>query len=151
MAVRWRSAVAAAAVSSWLVPCAASAEPALPPDIDCKMGFEAIRNSAAWLPNAKRTTDGARDVIVITEPEVWRVEIKFTAPGDPGHPAVVLRKFVKQVTGVWTAQSKACGYGNPADFVSLLAAAKAEDSRLTNASRAEVERQKREQSPLGAQ
>ncbi len=153
MARRWRSAVAAASLFPFLapslLPCAALAEPAVPPDLDCKIGFEALRSWAAWLPDAKRTTDGARDVIVVAEPEVWRVEITFTAPGEVGHPAVVLRKFVKQVTNVWTAQSKVCGFGNQADFATLVAAAKAEDSRLTNASRDEAERQKREQSPLG--
>jgi hypothetical protein len=136
------------------VSCLASnvalADQPAPPDLDCKMGFEALRNWAMWLPGAQKTRDGARDVIAVTEPETWRVEITFSAPGELAHPAVVLRKFVKQVTGVWTAQSKACGYGNQADFAALIAAAKAEDSRLTNASRDEAERQKREQSPLGS-
>jgi hypothetical protein len=79
---------------------------------------------------------------------VWRVEIIFTAPGEPAHPAVILRKFLKQVTGVWTAQSKACGFGDQAQFAELMADMKSEDTKLTNASRTEVERQKREQSPL---
>jgi hypothetical protein len=69
-------------------------------------------------------------------------------PGEPAHPAVTLRKFVKQVTGVWTAQSKACGYGDQTQFAALLVSLKAEDTRLTNASRADAERKKREQSPL---
>jgi hypothetical protein len=133
-----------------LIPCRLLAEPAAAPDIDCKMGLEALRNSAAWLPGAKHVIEGGRDVTTVEEPDVWRVEITLTAPGEIGHPSVIFRKFVKQVTGVWTAQSKACGYGNPAQFSDLMAALKAEDSRLTNASRAEVERQKREQSPLGA-
>lgn len=118
----------------------ASAESATPPDLQCKMGFEALRNWAAWLPGAQRTTLNGRDVVTLAEPEVWRVEITFTAPGEPGHPAVILRKFLKQVTGVWTAQSKACGYGNPSQFSDLMGAMKAEDTRLTNASRAEAEK-----------
>jgi len=137
-----------ALVALW--PCQAFSEPALvPPDLNCTLGFEALRNWAAWLPGAEQGSGGNPDLITVAAPDVWRVEITYTKPGELGHPAVVLRKFVKQVTGVWTAQSKLCGYGNQADFAALVAAAKAEDSRLTNASRDEAERKKREQSPLG--
>jgi len=126
----------------------ALSEPAAAPDLDCKVGFAALRNWAAWLPGAKQ--DAANpNVVSVEEPGVWRVELTFTEPGQPAHPAVVLRKFVKQVTGVWTAQSKECGFGNQAEYMALVDAMKAEDTRLTNASRAEVEKQKREQSPLG--
>lgn len=119
-----------------------------PPDLDCKMGFAALRSWAGWLPGA--TQEAANpNVITLGVPDVWRVEIIFTEPGQPAHPAVVLRKFLKQVTGVWTAQSKACGYGSQVEYMALVDQMKAEDTRLTNASRAEVERQKREQSPLG--
>ena len=128
---------------------ALSGPAALPaPDLDCKLGFEALHNWSAWLPGAERDNRDGRDVITFTNPDVWRVEIRFTMPGEPAHPAVTLRKFVKQVTGVWTAQSKACGYGDRTQFDALVAALKAEDSRLTDASRADVERQKRERSPL---
>jgi len=132
-----------------LGPCQALAEPTpAPPELDCSKGLEALRNSAAWLPGAERTTRDGRDIIMASAPDVWRVEITFTTPGEPGHPAIILRKFVKQVTGVWTAQSKACSYGDKAEFPALLASLKAEDTRLTNASRVEVESQKRERSPL---
>jgi hypothetical protein len=94
-------------------------------------------------------SDG-RDVVTISAPDVWRVEITFTEPGQIAHPAVTLRKFLKQVTGVWTAQSKGCGYGDLMQFSELMAETKAEDSRLTDASRVEVEQKKKEHSPLGA-
>jgi hypothetical protein len=119
-----------------------------PPDLDCSLGFEALRNQLAWLPGAQRESAEGRDVVTFADPGVWRVEIRFTMPGEPAHPAVSIRKFVKQVTGVWTAQSKACGYGDRMQFDALMAALKVEDTRLTNASRDEVERQKRERSPL---
>jgi hypothetical protein len=112
------------------------------------VGFEALHNWSAWLPGAQRESSDGRDVITFSNPDVWRVEIRFTMPGEPAHPAVTLRKFVKQVTGVWTAQSKACGYGDQTQFAALLVSLKAEDTRLTNASRADAERKKREQSPL---
>lgn len=132
-------------------PGPAFATSAPPPDLDCSMGFEGLHKWAAWLPGAKQTNDtGGHEVFTVSEPDIWRVEITFTAPGEPGHPAVILRKFLKQVTGVWTAQSKACGFGDKAQFSALMASMKAEDTRLTNASRADVERLKREQSPLGA-
>ncbi len=143
-------ALAFAVLGSGLQTGRALAEPAVSPDLDCKLGFEALRNWAAWLPDAVRTNPDGRDVFTITEPEVWRVEIAFSVPGRAAHPAVVLRKFVKQVTGVWTVQSKVCGYGNQVDFLALVDEMKAEDSRLTNLSRAEAERLKREQSPLGS-
>ena len=123
-------------------------EPAVAPDLDCKMGFEALRNRSQWVPGAKQ--DAANpNVVTVEQPDVWRVEITFTEPGQPAHPAIVLRKFVKQVTGIWTAQSKECGYGNQVEFMALVDAMKAEDKRLTDASRAEAEQRKRSQSPLG--
>jgi hypothetical protein len=133
-----------------LVSWPAFADPAPPPpDLDCRMGLAALQNWASWIPGAQRTTVDGHDVIAMADPEVWRVEITFTQPGQIAHPAVILRKFVKQVTGVWTAQSKACGYGNQAEFADLLNDMKATDKRLTDASRAEAEQHKREQSPLG--
>ncbi len=128
----------------------ALAEPVQAPDLDCKLGFTALHNWAAWLPGAQQGNAGGRDTVTVEEPDVWRVEIAFTSPGQNAHPAVTLRKFVKQVTGVWTAQSKVCGYGNQMQFSELVAEMKAEDSRLTNLSRAEAEEQKKELSPLGS-
>jgi hypothetical protein len=132
-----------------LGPCQALADPApAPPELDCSKGLEALRSWSAWLPGAERTTRDGRDIITVSAPDLWRVEITFTTPGEPAHPAVVLRKFLKQVTGVWTAQSKACGYGDQAQFAALMANMKAEDTRLTNVSRDEVARQKSERPPL---
>lgn len=147
MAPRLRMTLALVALWPW----PALAEPAsVPPDLDCSLGFEALRNWAAWVPGAEPVSGGNPNVVTVAQPDVWRVEITFTGPGDTAHPAVTLRKFVKQVTGVWTAQSKACGYGDQVQFQALVAAAKAEDSRLTNMSRAEVEEQKKKLSPLGS-
>jgi hypothetical protein len=111
------------------------------------LGFQGLRNWAEWLPGAHRTNDGDREIITLTAPETWRVEITVIEQGQPARPVVILRKFLKQVTGVWTAQSKACSFGDKAEFPALLAEIKAEDTRLTNASRAEVEARK-ERSPL---
>ncbi|MCZ7596086.1 MAG: hypothetical protein M5U16_15235 [Hyphomicrobium sp.] len=66
----------------------------------------------------------------------------------PGISAVAMRTLRKQVTGVWTAESKACGYGDQAQFAGLVEDMKASDKQLTDASRAEVERRKQSQSPL---
>ncbi len=126
----------------------ALSDPVAAPDLDCSVGFEALHNQLAWLPGAQRESVEGRDVVTLTSPDVWRVEIRFTVPGEPAHPAVTLRKFVKQVTGVWTAQSKACAYGDRTQIDALMTALKVEDTRLTNASRDDVERQKRERSPL---
>jgi hypothetical protein len=132
-----------------LGPCQALADPTpAPPELDCSKGLEALRSWSAWLPGAERTTRDGKDIITISAPDAWRVEITFTTPGEPAHPAVISRKFLKQVTGVWTAQSKACGYGDQAQFAEMLANMKAEDTRLTNVSRDEVARQKSERSPF---
>jgi hypothetical protein len=128
-------------------PASAEASPP-PPVLDCKLGFAGLHDWATWLPGAQQKTVNGRDIVIVEDPEVWRVHVIFSAPGEPGHPVVALRKFVKQVTGVWTAQSMACGFGNPAQFAGIFARLKAEDTSLTDASRAEAERQK--QSPLGA-
>ncbi|MFA5958510.1 hypothetical protein [Hyphomicrobium sp.] len=124
-----------------------SAHPS-PPDLDCSIGFEGLHQWTEWLPGAERGNGASGNTITVNAPDAWRVEITFTERGQPAHPAVVLRKFLKQVTGVWTAQSKVCGYGDKAQFAAFMADVKTEDTRLTNASRAEVERQKREASPL---
>jgi hypothetical protein len=59
-----------------------------------------------------------------------------------------MRTFRKQVTGVWTAQSKVCGYGNADQLMALMAEMKSGDKKLTDASRDEVERAKQSRSPL---
>lgn len=142
MRARLVIALAAAALGSSQ---AFSGSAAAPPDLDCSLGFEALHNWSSWLPGAQRESG---DVITFANPDVWRVEIRFTRPGEAAHPAVTLRKFVKQVTGVWTAQSKACGYGDQIQYAALMTELKAEDTRLTNASRADVEQRKSERSPL---
>ena len=143
-------------LSTTLALIALSAAPALadpaptPPDLDCQLSFKALQDWAAWLPGATRRPGKNGEVITVSDPDVWRVEMTFTKPGDVAHPAVVLRKFVKQVTGVWTAQSKACGFGNQSEYSTLLTEMKATDKALTDASRAEVEKKKKELSPLGS-
>ena len=102
------------------------------------------------LPGATAAKRGDFDVVSLTEPETWIVEVAFTAPGTPAHPAVMMRTQRKQVTGVWTSQSKGCGFGKPAEFEAAMAEMKAGDTALTNASRAAVEKQKQNQGPLGA-
>jgi len=138
----------AASFAVALLPASATAQGG-PPDLDCSLGFAKLRQSAAALPGAHQGNDGRFDQIAVGEPDVWTVEFAFTAPGQAPHPAVMLRTFRKQVTGVWTAQSKGCGYGDQAAFAGLMSEMKARDSELTNASRQDVERRKQEQSPLG--
>lgn len=134
-----------------LLPAVALAQSSsTPPDLDCSTGFEGLRSAAAALPGAQAGSDERFDQIAAIVPEVWSVEYAFTRPGQAAHPAVVLRTFRKQVTGVWTAQSKGCSFGDERQFAALMADAKERDSELTNASRAAVEKQKQEQSPLGA-
>lgn len=128
----------------------AVAEPVAPPDLDCSAGFDGLRDWATSLPGAQRGSDGRLDLVTLEAPDHWKVEFAFTAQGQAAHPAVTLRTFHKQVTGVWTAQSKGCSYGDQRQFSALMADMKERDSDLTNASRAEVERQKKDASPLGA-
>ncbi len=145
----WRAAIAAWLAAGMLLPGAAWAETAYPPTINCAKGFDGLRAHIQSLAGVEWGTDSGYDVAKLAVPDMWRVEIGFTAPGHPAHPAVTMRTFRKQVTGVWTADSKGCGFGDPSQFSVLMAELKAGDTELTNASRAEVERQKSEQSPLG--
>lgn len=138
----------AAGLAVALLPATAGAQGG-PPDLDCSLGYAKLRQTASALPGANPGNDGRFDQIAVGEPDVWTVEFAFTAPGQAPHPAVTLRTFRKQVTGVWTAQSKGCGYGDQAAFAALMTEMKARDSELTNASRQDVERRKQEQSPLG--
>lgn len=132
-----------------LAPAAAFAQAPAAPDLDCSAGFGGLRSSAAALPGATTGNDGRFDIVTVLEPDAWKVDFAFTAPGQAAHPAVTLRTFRKQVTGVWTAQSKGCSFGDARQFAALMADMKERDTELTNASRAEVERKKQEASPLG--
>lgn len=137
----------------WLIgmwtPVAAAAQEAILPTLDCTLGFDGLHAAAPFLPGAERGPEGGADVFTFPGDGTWSAKITFTSPGEPAHPAVTLRTLRKQVTGIWTADSKACGYGNPVAFDALMAEMKAGDTELTNASREEAERAKKTQSPLG--
>jgi hypothetical protein len=131
-----------------IAPAAAAAQSATPPTLDCAIGFEALKSAAEALPGAQSSQYSGFDMVTQAMPETWRVEIFFTTRWHPAYPAVAIRTLRKQVTGVWTADSKACGYGNQQQFSALVDDMKASDTALTEASRAEVERKKQGQSPL---
>jgi hypothetical protein len=131
-----------------LAPSAAAAQTATPPTLDCGLGFDGLRAMAQTLPGAQAGQWRGFDVVGIAQPDTWKVEMAFTTPGHAAHPAVILRTLRKQVTDVWTADSKGCGYGDRSQFAILMADMKSGDTELTNASRHEVERKKQDQSPL---
>jgi hypothetical protein len=131
-----------------IAPAAAIAQTAAPPTIDCALGFQALQSAAQALAGAERSDDGGFEVVTLAQPDTWRVAYGFTTRWHPAYPAVTLRTFHKQVTGVWTAQSKVCGYGDQAQLAALMAEMKSGDKKLTDASRDEVERGKQSQSPL---
>jgi hypothetical protein len=134
----------------WLVgviaPAAAAAQTL--PTLDCTVDFVALQAVVQALPGAERGEDGGFVTVKLAEPDVWRVEYGFTTRWHPAYPAATLRTFRKQVTGVWTAESKSCGYGDQGQFAALVEQMKAGDKALTDASRADVERQRASQSPL---
>jgi hypothetical protein len=140
--------VAALLIGAFVAPAAAAVEPPVAPTLDCALGFDGLRSMAQTLPGAQAGQWQGFDVVGVALPDTWKVEMAFTAPGHAAHPAVILRTLRKQVTGVWTADSKGCGYGDRTAFVALMADMKAGDTKLTNESRAEVEREKQGQSPL---
>jgi hypothetical protein len=131
-----------------IAPAAAAAQTTAPPTLDCALGFEALKAAAQALPGAHSSQYSGFDMITQAMPETWRVEMFFTTRWHPAYPAVAIRTLRKQVTGVWTADSKACGYGNQQQFSALVDDMKASDKALTDASRAEVERKKQGRSPL---
>jgi hypothetical protein len=133
-----------------IAPATAAAQGGAPPTLDCTLGFEGLRAAAHALPGAQHEQAGGFEIIKLSspDPDTWKVTIAFTTSGHPAHPAATLRTFRKQVTEVWTADSKACGYGDPRQFDILMQDMKSGDTELTNASRAEVERRKETRSPL---
>jgi hypothetical protein len=131
-----------------MCPSLATAETASAPTLDCALGFQGLQATAEMLAGAEWREEGGYHIATLAEPDTWRAQIFFTQPGHPAHPAVTLRTSRKQVTGVWTADSKGCGYGKQDAFVELMADMKSGDTELTNASRVEVERGKQNQSPL---
>ncbi len=133
-----------------LLSASAHGEPPAAPTLDCTLGYAGLHSAMHALPGAAAGKRGDFDVVTLSLPETWIIEVAFTAPGTPAHPAVLMRTQRKQVTGVWTSQSKGCGYGDPAQFETAMAEMKAGDTALTNASREAVEQKKQEQSPLGA-
>lgn len=143
-----RSRTAAVLIGAMIAPTTAGAQAPAPPTIDCALGFSGLRAMAAWLPGVAWTQEGGYDIATLSAPEVWTAQISFTAPGHPAHPAVTLRTRRKQVTEVWTADSKGCGYGDTGQFAILMADMKSGDTELTTASRLEVERRKQSQPPL---
>lgn len=128
-------------LAAMIVPDAAFAGSS-PPSLDCGLGIDGARAAATSLPGAAAAADGAFDIVTAKEPDAWIVEYAFTSPGHPAHPAMTLRTQIKQVTGVWTSQSKGCGFGDQSQFLALMAHMKTRDSELTNASRAQVEHNK---------
>jgi hypothetical protein len=138
---------AAACLIGALAPVPAVQSPAAPV-LDCALGYEGLRGFAQSLAGATWSMEGGYDIASLAEPETWRVQIAFTSPGHPAHPTVTARTFRKQVTGVWTAESKGCGYGDRSQFTILMNDMKSGDTELTNASRHEVEARKAGQSPL---
>jgi hypothetical protein len=118
------------------------------PTLDCTVDFVSLQAVVQALPGAERGEEGGFATVKLAEPDVWRVEYGFTTRWHPAYPAATLRTFRKQVTGVWTAESKSCGYGDQGQFAALVEQMKAGDKALTDASRADVERQRASQSPL---
>jgi len=118
------------------------------PTLDCTVDFVSLQAVVQALPGAERGEEGGFATVKLAEPDVWRVEYGFTTRWHPAYPAATLRTFRKQVTGVWTAESKSCGYGDQGQFAALVEQMKSGDKALTDASRAEVERGKQSRSPL---
>jgi hypothetical protein len=118
------------------------------PTLDCTVDFVSLQAVVQALPGAERGEEGGFATVKLAEPDVWRVEYGFTTRWHPAYPAATLRTFRKQVTGVWTAESKSCGYGDQGQFAALVEQMKSGDKALTDASRADVERQRASQSPL---
>lgn len=141
--------VTALLTAASLTSAAARADGNPPPGLDCAMTFDGARAYAAGLPGSTTVTGlPGYDTITVGLQDTWQADFLFTQPGHAAHPAVTLRTRRKQVTGVWTAESKGCGYGDQSQFIALMGEMKAEDTRLTNASRADVEKLKQSRSPL---
>lgn len=94
-----------------------------------------LRAAVLALPGAVVVSADGNESVLIEQPDVWKSEITVLPVGHPAHPAITLRTQIKQVTGVWTSQSKGCGFGDAAAFEQLMRDMKARDSELTKQSR----------------
>ncbi|MDH4981492.1 hypothetical protein [Hyphomicrobium sp. D-2] len=146
--------IAALSVAALLAASGALAQDASkPPQIDCANGFDTLRIAAFNMAGASGSAEeNGFEVVRINSPAghtpPWRAELGFTTPWHPAHPAVTLRTLRLQVTGVWTADSKVCGYSGADKTAALAAEMKAGDKALTDASRDEVEQRNSQRSPL---
>ena len=144
--------MSAARTAAWLAgvmaPATVLAQGPSPPTIECSVGFDALKTAALALPGAQASEAGGFDMVTQAHAESWRVSFFFTSRWHPAYPAVALRTLRKQVTGVWTSESKACGWGDQRQFSALVDDMKKTDKALTEASRAEVEKKKQDRSPL---
>jgi hypothetical protein len=132
-----------------LSPGSLAAQSTTPPTLDCALGFDGLLTAMRSLSGAQWDHEGGYDIATLAMQDTWRVQIAFTEPGHPAHPAVTLRTLRRQVTDVWTADSKGCGYGNKEQFAILMGDMKSGDIELTSASRLAAERKKEGQSMLG--
>jgi hypothetical protein len=144
-----RSLAAGLLFGALAAPAAAAGDAPAPPGLECAAGFEGVRATVEMLAGMEWRQEGGYDIATFAVPHEWRVTFAFTMPGHPAHPAVTLRTQRRQVTDVWTSDSKGCGWGDGRQFTILMEDMKSGDTELTNASRLEAERRKAGQSPLG--
>ena len=96
------------------------------PALDCKLGFDAIREAAYALPGAEKSEKPHWDMVQVksagaTDKEWWLALFVFTQKQHYAYPTVTLKSIWKEPGGKVLSERTACGYGDKALFDKAMA------------------------------
>ncbi len=107
---------------AWVAAAADDKRPAL----DCKLGFDAIREAAYALPGAEKSEKPDWDMVKVksagaADKEWWLALFVFTQKQHYAYPTVTLKSIWKEPDGKVLTERTACGYGDKALFDKVMA------------------------------
>jgi hypothetical protein len=100
---------------AWVAASADDKRPAL----DCKLGFDAIREAAYALPGAEKSEKPDWDMVQVksagaADKQWWLALFVFTQKQHYAYPTVTLKSIWKEPDGKVLTERTACGYGDKA-------------------------------------
>jgi hypothetical protein len=96
------------------------------PVLDCKLGFDAIRQAAYAHPRAEKSEKPDWDMVQVEsgdpgDKEWWLALFVFTKKAHYAYPTVTLKSIWKETGGQVLSERTACGYGDKALFDKVMA------------------------------